>query len=121
MAMGIEISSLGVDFLKVDPTKQCVIIEDELSDIADVDELRESIPATQPRFVLLSWRINHSDGRVSYPMAFIYTTPRDCVPKLQMMYSGSYNHLIAECGLTKVFQIRELEELDEEWINSHLA
>ncbi|KAF2357013.1 Actin-depolymerizing factor domain [Trinorchestia longiramus] len=107
--------------LKVDPRAQTVVIEEELTDLADVAELRDLIPDTQPRYVLLSWRICHSDGRVSFPMAFLFTTPRDCEPKLQMMYSGSYNHLIAECGLTKVFQMRDLDELNEEWLTAHLA
>ena len=62
--------------MKVDPSQQSVEVQEELTDIADVEELKDSIPDTQPRYVLLSWRMEHSDGRVSYPMAFIYTTPR---------------------------------------------
>jgi len=107
--------------LKVNPDAVAVEVSEELEDLADVEELKESIPDTQPRFVLLSWRIAHADGRVSYPMAFIYTTPRDCQPRLQMMYSGSYQSLIQQCGLTKVYQIRDLDELDEDWVMEHLG
>lgn len=38
-----------------------------------------------------------------------------------MMYAGSYSHVVKECGLTKVFQMRDLEELDEEWIKTNLV
>jgi len=107
--------------LKVNPDSISVEISEELSDIEDIEELKESIPDTQPRFVLLSWKVSHADGRVSYPMAFIYTTPRDCQPRLQMMYSGSYQSLIQQCGLTKVYQIRDLDELNDDWVAEHLA
>ncbi|XP_064099203.1 glia maturation factor beta-like [Macrobrachium nipponense] len=106
--------------MKVDQQSSEIILDEELEDIEDMDDLRNSIPDTQPRYVLISWRINHSDGRVSFPMAFIFTTPRDCQPQLQMMYAGSYNYMIKECDLTKVFQVRDIEELDEDWIQSNL-
>ena len=41
-----------------------------------MDDLRESLPGHQPRFVVYSYRMEHTDGRVSYPMCFIYITPR---------------------------------------------
>jgi hypothetical protein len=41
-----------------------------------VDDLRERLPGHQPRFVVYCYRMEHSDGRVSYPMCFIYITPR---------------------------------------------
>lgn len=107
--------------MKVDQASSEIVKEEELEDVENVDELRNSIPDTQPRYVLLSWAITHTDGRQSYPLAFIFTTPRDCQPHLQMLYAGSYNHVVKECGLTKVFQMRDLDELDEEWIKTHLV
>ncbi|XP_050702647.1 glia maturation factor gamma-like [Eriocheir sinensis] len=107
--------------MKVNQAASEIVLEEELEDLEDVDALRSSIPDTQPRYVLFSWRIEHADGRVSFPMAFIFTTPRDSQPKLQMMYAGSYSHVVKECELTKVFQIRDLDELDEEWIQTNLV
>ncbi|XP_063613259.1 glia maturation factor beta-like [Penaeus indicus] len=107
--------------MKVDQQASEIILEEELEDLEDIDELRDSIPDTQPRYVLISWRISHPDGRISYPMAFIFTTPRDCQPQLQMMYAGSYTHMIKECNLTKVFQVRDLEELDDDWLQNNLV
>ena len=61
--------------MKIVPADQTVIVEEEL-DVEDLEDLKNNIIDTQPRYVLLSWKINHSDGRISYPMAFIFVTPR---------------------------------------------
>ncbi|CAL4086241.1 unnamed protein product, partial [Meganyctiphanes norvegica] len=106
---------------KVDQQTSQIILDEELEDLEDIDELKDSVSETQPRYILISWKITHGDGRISFPMAFIFFTPRDCKPQLQMMYAGSHNYLIKECDLTKVFQIRDLEELDDEWITNHLV
>ena len=42
--------------------------------------------------------------------------PADAKPQLQMMYAGSKLSLVKEADLTKVYEIRELEELTEEWL-----
>ena len=44
----------------------------------------------------------------------------DSKTELQMMYAGSKLELVKVAELTKVFEIRELEELTEEWLHSKL-
>jgi hypothetical protein len=44
----------------------------------------------------------------------------DSKTELQMMYAGSKLELVKVAELTKVFEIRELEELTEEWLHSNL-
>jgi len=57
-----------------------------------VDDLRESLPGHQPRFAVYRYRTEHADGRVSYPMCFIYITPRgrkllfEALPMLEFVY-----------------------------------
>ena len=46
---------------------------------------------------------------------------RDCKPELQMMYAGSKLFLVNKVQLQHVFEIRELEEMTEEWLVSKLA
>ena len=72
--------------MKVDTQSQEIILDEEIEQIEDVDELRDNIPDTQPRYVLISWQIKHSDGRVSYPMAFIFTTPRGKILIISNVY-----------------------------------
>ena len=38
----------------------------------------------------------------------------------QMMYAGTKLSLVKEADLTKVFEIRELEELTDEWLKKQL-
>ncbi len=84
------------------------------------DELRDELPERQPRFVVYSFPLDHGDQRVSYPMCLLFSTPRDCKTELQVMYAGTKLNLVKEAELTKVFEIRDLEDLTEEWLSDKL-
>ncbi|XP_074498496.1 glia maturation factor gamma [Sebastes fasciatus] len=106
--------------IKIDMEKQLVILENELQDIS-LDELREELPEHQPRFIVYSYKYSHDDGRVSYPLCFIFSSPAGCKPEQQMMYAGSKLQLVKAAGLTKVFETRNTEDLTEEWLKEHLS
>lgn len=106
--------------MKVDREKQRICIDDLLEDVS-VDDLRETLPGHQPRFVVYSYRMEHGDGRVSFPMCFIYITPRDSQIELQIMYAGTKLALQKEADLTRVYEVRELDELTEEWLKEKLS
>ena len=61
----------------------------------------------------LCWRKRACDvSELShYPMSVT-----DAKPQLQMMYAGSKLSLVKETDLTKVYEVRELEELTDEWL-----
>eukprot|EP00095_Tigriopus_kingsejongensis_P007590 snap_masked-scaffold417_size177606-processed-gene-0.14 protein:Tk07590 transcript:snap_masked-scaffold417_size177606-processed-gene-0.14-mRNA-1 annotation:"glia maturation factor gamma" len=105
--------------MKIDTEKMLLVCEDVLEDIT-TEELRDELPERQPRFVVYSFRLDHSDQRVSYPMCLIFSTPRDCKIELQVMYAGTKLNLVKEAELTKVFEVRDLEELDDEWLHQKL-
>ncbi|XP_073344107.1 glia maturation factor gamma [Pagrus major] len=106
--------------MKIDQKKQLVILEEEYEDIS-MDSLREELPERQPRFVVYSYKYVHDDGRVSYPLCFIYSSPNGCKTEQQMMYAGSKNELVKCAELTKVFETRNTEELTEEWLKKKLG
>uniref|UniRef100_A0A1B6LI11 ADF-H domain-containing protein n=1 Tax=Graphocephala atropunctata TaxID=36148 RepID=A0A1B6LI11_9HEMI len=106
--------------LKVDREKQRICIDTLVEDTC-LDELRDILPEHQPRFVVYSSRIQHSDGRVSYPMTFIYITPRDSHRDLQVMYAGTKLALQKEADLTRVYEVRELDEMTDEWLMEKLS
>lgn len=106
--------------MKVDREKQDIIVDEKLEGIT-VDQLQEILPSHQPRYVVLSYRQEHKDGRVSYPLCFIFFTPRDSHAELQMMYAGSKIALQQEAELTRAYEIRELEDLTEEWLLEKLG
>ncbi|KAJ6652691.1 hypothetical protein lerEdw1_011176 [Lerista edwardsae] len=72
-------------------------------------------------FVVYSYKYQHDDGRVSYPLCFIFSSPVGCKPEQQMMYAGSKNKLVQTAELTKVFEIRNTEDLTEEWLCEKLG
>ncbi|EDO33005.1 predicted protein [Nematostella vectensis] len=106
--------------MKIDVEKQ-VIKEDELHEDISIDDLRDELPEHLPSYVLFSYCYKHDDGRVSYPLCFIFISPQGCKPELQMMYAGSKLNLIKELDATKIFELRSLEELTEDWLKSKLA
>ncbi|XP_050302112.1 glia maturation factor beta [Anthonomus grandis grandis] len=110
----------GALILKVDREKQQIILDEQL-DNTTIDDLQENLPSHQPRFVVLSYKQEHKDGRISYPLCFIFFTPRDSHAELQMMYAGSKLSLQKEADVSRAYEIRELEDFTEEWLLSKLG
>uniref|UniRef100_A0A3B4GI95 Glia maturation factor n=1 Tax=Pundamilia nyererei TaxID=303518 RepID=A0A3B4GI95_9CICH len=92
--------------VKIDMAKQLVILEEEYD---------------KRTFIVYSYKYVHDDGRVSYPLCFIFSSPVGCKPEQQMMYAGSKNRLVQTAELTKVFETRNPDDLTEEWLKSHLS
>ena len=61
---------------KVDKASQTIVCDEVLEDIEGVEELKESLPDHQPRFIVYTFKLSHNDGRSSYPMCFIFYSPR---------------------------------------------
>uniref|UniRef100_A0AAZ1XAC0 ADF-H domain-containing protein n=1 Tax=Oreochromis aureus TaxID=47969 RepID=A0AAZ1XAC0_OREAU len=81
--------------------------------------LQSTPPPLQTPFCF--YKYVHDDGRVSYPLCFIFSSPVGCKPEQQMMYAGSKNRLVQTAELTKVFETRNPDDLTEEWLKSHLS
>ncbi|XP_021095451.1 glia maturation factor gamma isoform X5 [Heterocephalus glaber] len=75
--------------MKVDKDRQMVVLEEELQVVTccllsyvyfwpqniSPEELKLELPERQPRFVVYSYKYVHEDGRVSYPLCFIFSSP----------------------------------------------
>uniref|UniRef100_A0A1B6CIG1 ADF-H domain-containing protein n=1 Tax=Clastoptera arizonana TaxID=38151 RepID=A0A1B6CIG1_9HEMI len=106
--------------MKVIRNKQVITVDDILEDTS-LEELRDILPSHEPRYVVYSNKYIHSDGRISYPMSFIFITPRDSQIELQVMYAGTKLALQKEADLTRVYEVRELDELTDEWLDEKLS
>ncbi|KAL4656224.1 glia maturation factor beta [Arapaima gigas] len=104
--------------MKIDKDRQLVILDEEYE--ASCCE-SWSFSLTVATFVVYSYKYQHDDGRVSYPLCFIFSSPVGCKPEQQMMYAGSKNKLVQTVELTKVFEIRNTEDLTEEWLREKLG
>ncbi|ELK24032.1 Glia maturation factor gamma [Myotis davidii] len=80
--------------VKVDKDRQMVVLEEEFQNISP-EELKMELPERQPRFVVYSYKYVHEDGRVSYPLCFIFSSP--------------------------VFEIRTTDDLTEAWLQEKLS
>ncbi|KAK9507503.1 hypothetical protein O3M35_007345 [Rhynocoris fuscipes] len=105
--------------LKVDRQAQKICI-DHLMDDVSLDELQDVLPGHQPRYLIYTCKMVHTDGRISFPMCFIYVTPRDCQTDLQIMYAGTKLAIQKEVNLSLVYEVRELDELTDEWLITKL-
>ena len=84
---------------KVDTDTKTIVLDELLEDLESLEELTDALPDHQPRFVVYTCCLTHSDGRASYPMCFIFFSPRDCKPELQMMYAGSKLDLVNKVSI----------------------
>uniref|UniRef100_A0A3Q3FBY9 Glia maturation factor beta n=1 Tax=Labrus bergylta TaxID=56723 RepID=A0A3Q3FBY9_9LABR len=65
--------------MKIDKERQLVVLDEEHEDISP-DDLKEELPERQPRFIVYSYKYQHDDGRVSYPLCFIFSSPAGEIP-----------------------------------------
>ncbi|KAF6351326.1 glia maturation factor beta [Rhinolophus ferrumequinum] len=101
--------------MKIDKDKRLVVLDEEL------ENSNFSFFNLRKTFIVYSYKYQHDDGRVSYPLCFIFSSPVGCKPEQQMMYAGSKNKLVQTAELTKVFEIRNTEDLTEEWLREKLG
>jgi len=106
--------------MKIDPDNLTVITDEIFEDVG-IEEIVAELPEHIPRYVALSYVNHHDDGRISYPLVFIFISPAGTKPELQMMYAGSKLEVVNRLCLSKVFELRELEEFTEEWLLQKLA
>ncbi|XP_064420792.1 glia maturation factor beta [Latimeria chalumnae] len=106
--------------MKIDQQRHLVVLDEEYENISP-DELQDELPEREPRFLVYSYKYEHDDGRVSYPLCFIFSSPSGCRPQQQMMYAVSKTKLVNQAELTKVFEIRSTDELTEEWLHQKLG
>uniref|UniRef100_A0A915L993 ADF-H domain-containing protein n=1 Tax=Romanomermis culicivorax TaxID=13658 RepID=A0A915L993_ROMCU len=101
--------------LKIDRKEAKIVIDEELS-VCSVEDVVATLSEREPRFIIFSYKVRHSDNRISYPLCLIFFSPQGCSPDIQMMYAGSRNNLAKEAEIGKNFEIRDLDELTDEFI-----
>jgi len=112
--------NIAAIIMKIDREKLEVQLDEVHEDIS-IEDLEDELPTAEPRYLLISYVYNHDDGRVSYPLCFVYYSPSAAKSEQNMLYAGSKTELIQATGLTKTFEIRDSSELTAEWLESKLA
>lgn len=65
--------------------KDKLVIEmDSEEDAIELEELAEELPENIPRYIILSYELKHDDGRVSFPLVFLFYCPVGANTQLRM-------------------------------------
>jgi hypothetical protein len=112
--------STNAIILKIDRNDHIMKV-DTILDECSIEEIQDELPDQQPRFVVISYELKHSDGRVSFPLCLLFYSPFGCSTELQILYAGSRNHLVNACDLRKNAEVREIEEITKEFLDSKFS
>eukprot|EP01088_Endostelium_zonatum_P010778 TRINITY_DN2437_c0_g1_i1.p1 TRINITY_DN2437_c0_g1~~TRINITY_DN2437_c0_g1_i1.p1 ORF type:complete len:141 (-),score=32.16 TRINITY_DN2437_c0_g1_i1:113-535(-) len=105
--------------MKIDTKKQEVQLEDVSE--GNLEDLAADLPEFAPRFLAYNYKWLHDDGRISYPLMFIFYCPEGISTQLNMLYSSTKTILVNELKFSKVFEVRDPEELTAKWVKDKLA
>ena len=86
-----------------------------------IDDLQYELPESAPRFIAYSYKYTHDDGRVSYPLVFIFYCPPGINPALNMMYASTKQRLSNALEIMKIFDVRNAEDMTEAWLKDKLG
>ncbi|KAG6885883.1 hypothetical protein C0993_008402 [Termitomyces sp. T159_Od127] len=114
--------SSGSAALIIKINKSKLILEEvEQFDDISIEELAEELPENSPRYVLLSYELNHSDGRKSFPLVLINWAPITSEISLLTLHASAFLNFQATADVSKVVEIRDGPEgLTKEIIDAKL-
>ncbi|KAI0807579.1 glia maturation factor beta [Fomes fomentarius] len=88
--------------------KQKLVMEEvEQFDDISIEDLAEELPENSPRYVLLSYELNHSDGRKSFPLVLINWAPTSSEMGLLTLHASAFLDFQSTADVSKVIEVRE--------------
>ncbi|KAI0699675.1 hypothetical protein BC835DRAFT_1412458 [Cytidiella melzeri] len=102
--------------------KQKLIMEEvEQFDNITIEDLAEGLPENAPRYVVLSYELNHDDGRKSFPLVLINWAPISSEMGLLTLHASALLDFQATADVSKVIEVRDGEEgLTTDIVNARL-
>ncbi|KAG7092717.1 hypothetical protein E1B28_009047 [Marasmius oreades] len=113
----------GSAALVIKINKQKLVMEEvEQFDSISIDELAEELPENSPRYVVLSYELNHSDGRKSFPLVMINWAPTTSETGLLTLHASALLDFQDTADVSKVIEIRDgAEALTKETVDAKLT
>lgn len=96
----------------IDKSSNYVTRESE-SPIESIEELMEELPDNSARYVLLSYPIKLSDGRIKNPFVLLYWRPPTSGQENKMLYAGAVELFREKAGVSKLIEIEEEEDFED--------
>ncbi|PWZ03271.1 glia maturation factor beta [Testicularia cyperi] len=106
---------------KIDKKSLTLELEDEYLDNLDsLDDLIEELPENSPRFIIATKKLNHRDGRISYPMFLLYWAPQTSSLELSTLYASALSNFSVQADVAKVIDVRD-GEISEQQLDQRLG
>ncbi|KIM79737.1 hypothetical protein PILCRDRAFT_823294 [Piloderma croceum F 1598] len=113
----------GSAALIVKINKQKLIMEEveEFEEIS-LEDLAEELPENSPRYVVLSYELNHSDGRKSFPLVLINWAPTSSEIGMMTLHASALFDFQAAADVSKVIEVRDgAEGLTKTYLDTQLG
>ncbi|ORY85683.1 cofilin/tropomyosin family protein [Protomyces lactucae-debilis] len=93
-----------------------------IEQIESVDDLVDDLPDNTPRYVLLTYALQYKNdsGRKADKLALIYWIPRTASTEMATLYASAKVWFQEKCDVAKVLEIREADDLTEEFLEERL-
>ncbi|KAF9425837.1 hypothetical protein BGZ94_007168 [Podila epigama] len=104
---------------KINKDKLLIEIDSE-EDSVSLEDLSEELPENIPRFIILSYELKHDDGRVSFPLVFLFYCPTGANTTLRMLYASAKTFFQNKTKIGKDLEIQDAEALTENWLRPKL-
>ncbi|KAJ2548794.1 hypothetical protein EV175_004690 [Coemansia sp. RSA 1933] len=112
-------ANMQVYVAKIDKKTHTVVHDETFEDIG-FDELIDELPDDAPRYVVVSYRFAHDDGRVSYPLVFVYYCPLTSALTARMLYASTQQLFEKVAHLGKSYILQDKTQFSQEWLESNL-
>jgi hypothetical protein len=103
-----------VDSLKVE-------LEADYPEGKSLDDIAQSLPSSEPRFIVVMPERSHPDGRKSYPLILIVYLPAGLSPQVNIVYSNARTVIAKEFQIPLVWEVKKLLQLGDEELAEKLA
>ncbi|KAI0723990.1 maturation factor [Cerioporus squamosus] len=102
--------------------KQKLVMEEvEQFDDISIEDLAEELPENSPRYVVLSYELNHSDGRKSFPLVLVNWAPTSSEMGLLTLHASAFLDFQTTADVSKVIEVRDgAEGFTKEMIDQKL-
>ncbi|KAF0986619.1 hypothetical protein HZS_5121 [Henneguya salminicola] len=114
-----KVKETAAIIMKINMEKRELEIEEEIEN-ASIEDLAEMIPQRQHRYIGLIFKHPKDDGRITYPLVLIFSSPAGTKMEHQMMYANTANQVMSAGGFTIQFWLADTEDLTTSWLTEQM-
>jgi hypothetical protein len=107
--------------LRADVNSLKVEVDADYPDGRSLDDIADSLPSTEPRFIIIMPERSHPDGRKSYPLVLIVHCPAGLSPQVNIVYSNARTIIARDFQLNLVWEVKKLLQLGDDELQEKFA